>query len=382
MGKYDVELDLSTKNSLSIIIKHLEANSRVLEFGPANGRLTKYMTEQMNCEVDIVEIDQASGEDAARYAKNACLGPIEGDAEKNIWFEKLKHEHYDYIIFADILEHLRNPRKLLTTSKGLLKENGKILVSVPNIANNAIIANLLRNQFCYTPTGLLDNTHIHFFTGPSFMEMAAESGFHVHSVEGTYQEIGESEVPVSYHDLDRDVIKILKARPGGDVYQYIFVLEDSKNTTDKTTRYKIDTIPRYICECYIRTAKQRNFDANHRGYKLISGYHTLPAEEIAEFDVSGYKNIEEIRIDPINANIVLQIEEIYGMDSQNNRINLPYIVNGEKIDNICVFDTDDPQILCACTSIRELRKIIIRYKILSYDNADIGLFWKEILKKR
>ena len=74
MNKYDTELDLNTENSLSLIVEQLRKNSEVLEFGPATGRLTKYMQESLHCQVDIVEIDPSGFERAVKYARDGVLG--------------------------------------------------------------------------------------------------------------------------------------------------------------------------------------------------------------------------------------------------------------------------------------------------------------------
>ena len=87
MGKYDFDLELYDANPLNWIAAKVTENARVLEFGPANGRLTRYLAEEKHCVIDIVEIDQASGEEAAEYAKEALLGPEKGDIEKYYWLE-------------------------------------------------------------------------------------------------------------------------------------------------------------------------------------------------------------------------------------------------------------------------------------------------------
>ena len=117
LGNYDFALDLSTENSLSVLLTYIKKGSRVLELGPANGRLTRYLKEAMECTVDIVEIDAAAGQEAAQYAKHACLGAPEGDIDGDAWALKLKDERYDFILFADVLEHLRSPEKALRRSK-------------------------------------------------------------------------------------------------------------------------------------------------------------------------------------------------------------------------------------------------------------------------
>ena len=66
MSKYDCELNLEDRNSLSVLVGKVKPNSLVLEFGPANGRMTKYMKERLNCKVYAVEIDEDAAKDAAK----------------------------------------------------------------------------------------------------------------------------------------------------------------------------------------------------------------------------------------------------------------------------------------------------------------------------
>ena len=125
--KYDFDIDLETKNSLSIIINRIKPNSMVLEFGPANGRMTRYLKEVLNCKVYAVEIDKEAAKDAKRY----CEKILVDDVEKYTWLEVYKDLEFDYIVFADVLEHLYYPEKVLKESKLLLKDeiDGKVIIS-------------------------------------------------------------------------------------------------------------------------------------------------------------------------------------------------------------------------------------------------------------
>lgn len=76
---------------------------------------------------------------------------------------------FDYIIFGDVLEHILYPQEVLQQFIQLLKPNGKLLLSLPNIAHASIKANLLVDNFDYTEIGLLDKTHIKFFTHKSIV---------------------------------------------------------------------------------------------------------------------------------------------------------------------------------------------------------------------
>lgn len=222
MGKYDFKLDMYDENTITWIAKRVDKGSSVLEFGSANGRLTRYLSIEKGCCVDIVEIDKESGQEAAKYADKAFLGEEHGDIEKYEWIEIGKK--YDFVIFADVLEHLVHAQDVLDRCKTVLKENGKVLVSVPNISHNSVIIDLMNDKFHYNATGIMDNTHVRFFTRQSFADMAQQVGLTIVEEKAKYIRVGETELQNSYKDVHKEVFKELIARPQGNIYQYMFVL--------------------------------------------------------------------------------------------------------------------------------------------------------------
>ena len=160
MNRYDAVIDINANDSHGMILRQVEAGSVVLEFGPATGRMTQYMCEQLHCEVYIVEIDEDAYKTASFWARDGVCDNIENYS----WLEKFRDVEFDYIIFSDVLEHLSNPYDVLFHAKKLLKADGKVIASVPNIAHSGVLAELLLNRFHYRETGLLDRTHIHFFS--------------------------------------------------------------------------------------------------------------------------------------------------------------------------------------------------------------------------
>lgn len=223
--KYDLELDLESKNSLKLINDRLKDNSTVLEFGPANGRLTRYMHFNRKCTVDIVEYNKISGAEAARYARKALIGEIDGDIENYNWAEEFKEEKYDFIIFADVLEHVYNPLEVLKKCKKLLKKDGVILLSVPNIANDNIILSLLQDEFSYTSTGLLDDTHIRFFTYKSLYAMVNKLGYRVSYADYTLGGLGSTEVKVNIEDCSNELLSVFDQHLFGSIYQLVFEIK-------------------------------------------------------------------------------------------------------------------------------------------------------------
>jgi predicted SAM-dependent methyltransferase len=135
--------------------------------------MTKPLKEFLNCDVTIVELDDVEYAEARKYAIDGYCG----DIEKLEWANIFNQQVFDYIIFADVLEHLRNPQEVLQAAKQLLADDGHLLISVPNMAHGDIIMNLLDNNFFYTPLGLLDDTHIHFFTYKSMRKMLSDCGY-------------------------------------------------------------------------------------------------------------------------------------------------------------------------------------------------------------
>ncbi len=86
---------------------------------------------------------------------------------------------FDYIIFGDVLEHLRNPQKTVEYCAKMLKPGGCIISSIPNVMHISVMEELLNGDFHYEETGLLDKTHIHLFTGKEIVRMYIQAGFEV-----------------------------------------------------------------------------------------------------------------------------------------------------------------------------------------------------------
>lgn len=229
MGNYNFSLDLQTDNTMSVIDHWIADESTILEFGPANGRLTRHLTMNRGCSVVIVERDYEAGKEAAQYAVKSYLGSEEGDIDHLEW--KNVGIEFDYIIFADVLEHLFEPKKILKEALALLKENGRILISVPNISHNSIILSLLNDRFTYSDTGLLDATHVHFFAYKDLKDMIKDVGLYIADLHQIYSRVGNNEIETTYYDVSGEVGKILRQRENGSTYQ--FVLNLSKCSDDQ-----------------------------------------------------------------------------------------------------------------------------------------------------
>ena len=92
---------------------------------------------------------------------------------------------FDVIVFADVLEHLPDPGMTLMLAKTLLRKGGLVLISVPNVAHWTIRTKLLRGNFDYEPGGLMDATHLRWFTFKSLARMLQRTGFAVTHTTGS-----------------------------------------------------------------------------------------------------------------------------------------------------------------------------------------------------
>jgi SAM-dependent methyltransferase len=138
------------------LLEHETNPVKILDVGTASGYLGKILKERGH-HVTGVEKYAATAEKAKHYYDSFELADIET-------FAFPYQREFDYILFADVLEHLRDPAAVLRTCIPALKEDGKLIISVPNIANFLIRLNLLFGKFDYMDRGILDRTHLRFFT--------------------------------------------------------------------------------------------------------------------------------------------------------------------------------------------------------------------------
>jgi SAM-dependent methyltransferase len=151
------------------ILKLLEPETepvKILDVGTSSGYLGKILSGKSHY-VAGLEKDAATAERAKHWYSSFRLADIET-------FEFPYRREFDYILFADVLEHLRDPAAVLRRCIPALKESGKIIISVPNVANFIVRLSLLAGKFDYRDRGILDRTHLRFFTLRSLEQMMSE----------------------------------------------------------------------------------------------------------------------------------------------------------------------------------------------------------------
>ena len=373
MGKYDFDFDLYEESTLAWIGNIITPLSSVLEFGAANGRLTKFLSEKKQCNVDIVEIDSISGAEAQKYARRAWIGSEDGDIEKYHWINN--ETQYDYIVFADVLENLLHPEEALKRCGGVLKSTGRILVSLPNISHNSIIIELLNDRFNYTPIGLLDNTHFKFFTRQSFLQMAEQTGWAVVGEKAKYVRVGENEIKNSYQDVPKEIFKYLVNRDSGNAYQYLFTLAHS-------SEYLMGNCERTVlldAESHYLLRVQYESDGAY-SYKKESSIHVNPYSGFIEVTLSIPDNTSSALINLLNCCCIIQDLEIQVMIQEELLKITSFEHNSSKILNAYYFK-GIPQIKVEIPF--NAKKLFLKMNVVKYDFEDpfLDLLVKENLKK-
>lgn len=151
----------------------------VLDIGCGAGDMGKKLIELGKASwVSGVEIVRRQAEIAAAVLNEVIIGDI-SELELT-WL----HGRFDYIIAGDVLEHLADPWGVLKRLKPLLRDGGTLLVSIPNVRNWLILSQLiLRGDWQYHKDGILDETHLRFFTRRSAIRLLHDSGYTVASVQ-------------------------------------------------------------------------------------------------------------------------------------------------------------------------------------------------------
>jgi 2-polyprenyl-3-methyl-5-hydroxy-6-metoxy-1,4-benzoquinol methylase len=151
----------------------------VLDVGCGIGYFGKSIKEKTSAEVWGIELD----EESAKIAESNIDKVIVGDVNQII--ETLPEKHFDCIVFNDVLEHLVDPYSVLLNIKKLLSENAVVVSSIPNVRYIGNLKRLLINkQWRYVDAGILDKTHLRFFTKLSIKDMFEDLGYEIIQMEG------------------------------------------------------------------------------------------------------------------------------------------------------------------------------------------------------
>ena len=152
---------------------------RILDVGCGEASFGSRLKESLGAEVWGIELMPA----IADIARSRLDRVLSGDVMQQL--EEIPDHHFDCIIFNDVIEHLVDPYRMLTAMKQKLATGGVVVCSIPNIRYFRNLFDIvIRGEFRYKEGGILDKTHLRFFTKKSMIEMFESLGYRILRLEG------------------------------------------------------------------------------------------------------------------------------------------------------------------------------------------------------
>lgn len=152
---------------------------RILDIGCGEGGFGGALKEQRKAEVWGIELVPSAAETARERLDRVLTGEI------LLCFNELPEHYFDCVTCNDVLEHLIDPYQVLLRIKHLLTPGGTVVCSIPNIRYFRSLYNFaIRGEWRYEDAGIMDKTHLRFFTRKSILEMFASLGFRILRIEG------------------------------------------------------------------------------------------------------------------------------------------------------------------------------------------------------
>ena len=217
MTRYAVDIDLDDPNlSHTQVVDLVGVDRAVLDLGCAAGALARVLTAR-GCTVSGVEGDVKLAEDAREHLDRLVVA----DLDSISLTEHFDAKSFDVVVLADVLEHLREPRRVLEEAVSLLADGGRVVLSVPNVAHGSVRLALLQGSWRYTETGLLDATHLHFFTRESLIGLLDEVGLGVEELRSTVADPMAVEVDVDGERLPATIIEWVRHQRDALDYQFV-----------------------------------------------------------------------------------------------------------------------------------------------------------------
>lgn len=255
---YDRIFDPQANDSLAKLAKRIPQGARVLDVGCGNGDVGAYLRREKQCYVTGLDYSDAALVNAR--ANLDAVAPIDLNATA---LTDVVDGKFDVIIFADILEHIMTPDEVLNDAQSLLDNDGKIVVSIPNAGYVGAILSLYEGEWEYRNEGILDTTHVRYYTGKSLLNMLSRAGLSGQIVDRVTKDLTASEFHQRMDALPDSVRDWLWAKPEAATYQFIAEATLSENISNNLSNNTLDEKPaqvpetpltlKHLTKLYVRT---------------------------------------------------------------------------------------------------------------------------------
>lgn len=177
---YDNKPDNYFNNTRHEMLDFLPKNTKtLLDVGCGEGAFASMIKEKFQTETWGIELMKEEGEKAKKLLDKVFIGEVES------FIDELPDDYFDTIYFNDVLEHLVDPYVVLEKMKSKLSKDGVIISSIPNMRYHSALKNLVLNKnWEYEDHGIMDKTHLRFFTGKSIANMYTRLGYKIITHKG------------------------------------------------------------------------------------------------------------------------------------------------------------------------------------------------------
>ncbi len=252
------------RSSLSVLCGFVPEGARVLDLGIGSGALGRELAQELRCELDGVTINPDEQAVAQPWYERIELL----DLDQPGWDQVFHDQSYDVIVCADVLEHLKQPERVVAACRRLLRPDGALLVSIPNVAYAGLVAGLMHGNFEYGNEGLMDRTHLRFFTRSSFQRLITEQGWLVEWVEPIDQPLHETEFTRAFDALPPAVARYILAQPDAHAYQLVFVAKLAAATVMQARPEPAATVSAATFVAQLFVASSAGFSADRKLIRL------------------------------------------------------------------------------------------------------------------
>ena len=268
---YESQVDpLRPNDAHGISLQLVGQGKTVLELGAASGHVTKAL-KSLNNTVTAVERDARFSESLSAIADEVIITDLD-------WLdlrERLSGKKFEVVLAGDVLEHCSKPELVLLQIHDLLTPDGYVVISLPNIAHGDVRLSLLTGTFDYSETGLLDRTHLRFFTRSSIHTFLSQSHFQVEAVFASTASIGTTELGPPNAEIPIEAVQFVQKDPDALVYQYIVkaipkqfeLLAPTTATPEYSGNAQVDQLLAAVC--LYQDAIAQNNEANARDSQLL-----------------------------------------------------------------------------------------------------------------
>jgi methionine biosynthesis protein MetW len=167
-----------------LILRSVPAGSTVLDVGCATGYLGAALSAR-GCRSWGLDRDAAAVSAAEPWYEEVCAMDLD-ESDVLPWTEQL----FDVVLAADVLEHLRDPGRVLQLLRRHIRRGGRLILSLPNVAHLSVRLPLLFGRFRYGPTGILDETHVRLYTFSTAREVVESQDFMIERLIGASDHFG------------------------------------------------------------------------------------------------------------------------------------------------------------------------------------------------